>query len=440
MDDRDRAAPVALPGEQPVAQAEVDRAVAAALAVEPFDDRGQGLAVAHPVEARVGVHQRAVPHVGELLLGVDDAPDRQAELLGEGEVALVVARDGHDRAGPVLHQHVVGDPHRDLLAVDGIGDRAAQRHAGLLPLGRPAVGVVLGQRAVDVVARLLLVLRAGGEPHDVRMLGRHHEEGRAEERVRAGGEDRVVRAERVAVEGDLRALGAPDPVALHRDDVVGPLDRLRVVEQPLRVLRDAEEPLLELTDLDDGAAALAAAVDDLLVGEHGRVLRAPVDGGLAPVGEALLQHPQEDPLRPAVVARLVGAELARPVDADAPRAELLLELLDRLRRAVARVLARLDRVVLGRQAEGVVAHRVQDAAAVAAMEVGDRVADGVVLQVPHVGLAARVRQHLEHVVLRAVHGVVVADVPRLLALPDLLPLGLDPMRLVPVLCHGRRSH
>ena len=35
-------------------------------------------------------------------------------------VALVVRGHGHDRAGAVLHQHVVGDPDRDRLAVDGI--------------------------------------------------------------------------------------------------------------------------------------------------------------------------------------------------------------------------------------------------------------------------------------------------------------------------------
>ena len=39
---------------------------------------------------------------------LDDPPDRQAELPRELEVALVVGGHGHDRAGAVLHQHVVG--------------------------------------------------------------------------------------------------------------------------------------------------------------------------------------------------------------------------------------------------------------------------------------------------------------------------------------------
>ena len=256
------------------------------------------------------------------------------------------------------------------------------------------------------------------------MLGRHDEERRAEERVRPRGEDRVVDPQLLVAEGDLGALGAPDPVALHRLDVRGPLDGVEVVEQAVGVVGDAEEPLLELADLDEVPAALAAPVDDLLVGEDGLVVGAPLDGGLAAIGQAALEELEEDPLRPAVVARLVGPELARPVDRDPPLAELALEGGDRRVRGLARVLAGADRVVLGRQAEGVVAHGVQHAHAVAAAEVGDRVADRVVLQVPDVRLAAGVGQHLEHVGLLAPVGLV-GHLPGALVVPDALPARLD---------------
>ena len=279
----------------------------------------------------------------------------------EVEVALVVRGHGHDRAGAVLHQHVVGDEHRDPLAVDRVDDAAPERDAGLRAVRLRALLGALGQRAIDVLAHLRLVLGAGGEAHDVGMLGRHHEEGGAEQRVRAGREDRIVDADLRTGERHLRALGAADPVALHRLDVRRPLDRVQVVEQAVGVVGDAEEPLLQLARLDRRAAALAAAVDDLLVGEHGRVLGAPVDRGLLAVGQPALEQLQEDPLGPAVVARLVGAELARPVDRDPPRAHPLLERRDRLAGRLARVLAGLDRVVLGRQAERVVAHRMQHA-------------------------------------------------------------------------------
>ena len=170
--------------------------------------------------------------------------------------------------------------------------------------------------------------------------------------------------------------------------MLGPADRVEVLEQAVGVVGDAKEPLRELAHLDERAGALAAAVDDLLVGEHRLLDRIPVDRGLLLVGEPMLEQLQEDPLRPAVHARLVRAELARPVDRDAPAAKLALELLDRGVGRVARMLAGLDRVVLGGQAERVVAHRMQHAPAAAAVEVRDGVADGVDLQMPDVRLAA----------------------------------------------------
>ena len=123
----------------------------------------------------------------------------------------------------------------------------------------------------------------------------------------------------LAAEDGLGALGAADPVALHRHDVLGPrLEAVEVGEQAIGVVGDPEVPLLELLRHDLGAAALAAAVDHLLVGEDGLVLRAPLDRGVGPVGEAGLEQPQEDPLRPAVVLGRWAAKLAAPVDRDAP--------------------------------------------------------------------------------------------------------------------------
>ena len=412
--------------------------MAAPLLVEPVDDLVERGAVGLAVEARVGVHDAPVARVRQLVVDVlrplDHAPDLQAEFGGERVVAIVVTGDGHDRAGPVLHQHVVGDEHRDALAVDRIDDRAPQRDAGLLALDVPALFLGLRQRAVDVLVDRLLVLGARRELEHVGVLGRHHEERRPEQRVRARGEHGVVDAHLGTGERHLRALGAPDPVALHGLDVLGPADGVQVVEQPVRVVGDAEEPLLELARLHGRAAALAAPVDHLLVRQHRGVLGTPVDRRVAAVRQPALEQPQEDPLRPAVVARLVRAELARPVDRDPPLAELALEGGDRRLGGSPGVLAGLDRVVLRRQPERVVAHRVQHPMARAPVEVGDRVADRIVLQVPDVGLAGRVRQHLEHVglpVRRVI--VVVGHLPRALALPDRLPFRLDRARVVAVL-------
>ena len=72
----------------------------------------------------------------------------------ELEVALVVRGHGHDRAGPVTHQHVVGDEHGDVGVVRRVDRERAGEHAGLrLPraLGL-AFQVGLAQRELAVAA------------------------------------------------------------------------------------------------------------------------------------------------------------------------------------------------------------------------------------------------------------------------------------------------
>src|SRR5580704_12236096 len=80
---------------------------------------------------------------------------------------------------------------------------------------------------------------------------------------------------------------------------------------------------------------------------------------------------------------------------------------------------------------------------VAPAEVGDRVTDRVVLQMTDMRLAARVRQHLEDVrVTRRVvgrlgpAGEVVGHLPRVLALPQRLPPGLDRRWVVARVAHS----
>ena len=62
--------------------------------------------------------------VGAAAVGrLDDAAHGQLEGAREREVAAVVRRDGHDRAGAVPHQHVVGDEDGDPFAADRVDAR-----------------------------------------------------------------------------------------------------------------------------------------------------------------------------------------------------------------------------------------------------------------------------------------------------------------------------
>ncbi len=205
----------------------------------------------------------------------------------------------------------------------------------------------------------------------------------------------------VVREREVHALAAADPVRLHRAHAVGPFGQLvERREQLVRVLRDPQVVHRDLALLDQRAGAPAAAVDHLLVREHGLVDRVPVDRAGRLVGDAALEHPQEQPLVPLVVVGVAGRELARPVDAEAERLELALHVRDVVARPLRGRDAVLDRGVLGRQAEGVPAHRLQDVVALHAHVAGQHVADGVVAHVAHVQLAARVREHAQAVVLR----------------------------------------
>ena len=143
----------------------------------------------------------------------------------------------------------------------------------------------------------------------------------------------------IEVEIDLGAFGAADPVALHGEDALGPaaFELRHVVEQLVGVGGDFEEPLFEGA-LFDGRVfvAPAAAFDHLLVGQHGGAFGAPVDQRLLAIGEAALQHFEEEPLVPAIVFGLAGGDFAVPIVAEGEAAMGLLHGRDILQGPLAR--------------------------------------------------------------------------------------------------------
>ena len=121
-----------------------------------------------------------------------------------------------------------------------------------------------------------------------------------------------------------------------------------------------------------------------------------------------------------------------PVVGEAEHLELALEGRDVLERGRARVRAGLDRVLLGGKAERVPAHRMEDVEAAHALVARDDVGRGVALGVPDVEPGARrVREHVEHVRLRACPACRSARKVCVLV-PVPLPLGLDGRRIVPL--------
>ena len=265
-----------------------------------------------------------------------------------------------------------------------------------------------------------------------RRVGRDHHERRPVQGVRPGRVDRDGLGRALDHEVDLGARRPADPVALHRQHPVRPVafQRLRVLQQPVGVLGDLEVPLGQHPADDLGAAPLAPAVDDLLVGQHGLVLGAPVDVAALAVGQPPLVEPQEQPLVPAVVLGVAGRQPPRPVERRRVPAEGRRLRLDVLVRPVRGVRVVPDRRVLRGQPERVPPDRVQHVLPAQEPVPGHRVADRVRLGMPHVQVARWVREHVDQVkpLTRVIGGVARAE--RIEVLPADLPLVLNLARIV----------
>ncbi len=413
VDDRDRAAPVALAADAPVAQAELGARLAQALGLEVGADGVEGGLVAEVVvlagvDGEHGLVLGAVPLLPDAGLEVvvaldlgDHLADRQAVLVGELEVALVMAGHRHHRAFAVVHQHVVGDPYRQLVAGQRVFDEQGSGHAFLLLGGDVGLGDAAALAFVDERLQLRVVLRGlGGQ----RVFGGDGDVGGAHQGVRTGGEHLqlagVADGGLVVGEADLHPTRLADPVALHGLHLLRPAGQVvEALQQFLGVGGDLEVVHRDLALLDQRAGAPAAPVDHLLVGEYGLVDRVPVDRAVLAVDHPFFEQAGEQPLLPAVVVRLAGGDLAAPVDRQAEAVQLRLHVGDVVVGPGRRGDVVLHRGVFRRHAERVPAHRLQHVAALHAVVAADHVADGVVAHVAHVQLAARIREHRQAVEL-----------------------------------------
>ena len=194
-------------------------------------------------------------------------------------------------------------------SVNGFLRVPAREEAFLLDLARQPGRAILRAKRRRLLAERRRIVGEHRELLDHLVLGRQEHARGAENRVDPRREhfDRVRDGRRLLSRQhrklDARALRSPDPVPLHRQHFFGPLAQLLdALQQVVRVVRDLEKPLLEIARRDRRAAAPAAAVDHLLVGEHGLILLAPVHRRAPAIREAALVHLDEQPLVPLVVA------------------------------------------------------------------------------------------------------------------------------------------
>ena len=394
-------------------------------------------------------------------------------------------RNGHDGARSVAREHVVRDVDRNGPSREGVdGIRACRHTAYALRVG-DAVALRTLLRLLDVGLDLRTVLR-GRQFADPLVLGGDDHERYAEDRIGPRGEDFQFLVRALNVEEDLGALRTSDPVALDLLQRVAPFEPVQSVEHPLGVGRHAQQPLLHALLLDRIAAAHRKSVMHLVIGQHRPEFRTPVHhrigaerqavvlqhllaallvprvplvgrevqllrrGGVDPFGarpgegrRKLLdgprltatvvvvvgEHFEEGPLRPLVVGRVARAHLAVPVEREADLVQLLAVAGDVLLGRDGRVLPRLDGILLGREPEGVVTHRVQDVEAFQPLVARVDVRGDVAQRVPDVQpRPRRVGEHVQHIELRT-RGVRL-DLVGLPLAPALLPLRLDLLEIV----------
>ena len=118
-----------------------------------------------------------------------DDPDRQIELPGELEIALVVRGHGHDRARAVLAQHEIGDPDRHRFTREWVDGTSPCVESLLLDRATHPCCAVLRSECLHLLAERGRVWRRLRKDADERMLGGEQHERCAVDRVDAGGED-----------------------------------------------------------------------------------------------------------------------------------------------------------------------------------------------------------------------------------------------------------
>uniref|UniRef100_A0A0N5A6W1 LigA n=1 Tax=Parastrongyloides trichosuri TaxID=131310 RepID=A0A0N5A6W1_PARTI len=355
VDDRDGAAPVALAADAPVAQAVDGRALARSGGLDAADGLGLGGLDVQTVQ-EVGMEDRAGAGIGLVghgevvarAFGADDRDHRQIVFAGEVQIALVMRRAGEDGARSVVGQNEVGDPDRNLGAGEGVDDLQPRIPAdllGLFDVGLTGAALAaFGDEGGDLRVGLGQLLRD-------RMIGGQTHEAGAEQRPGRRPPRPISSAGPWTGRSSFPASVGPFPASA--------VQLVQAVQQLLGVVGDAQEPLGDLALLDQRARAPAAAVDDLLVGQHGLVDRVPVHHAVLAVDQAPLEQLQEPVLLLAIVFGVAGGELARPVQRQAQKLELVAHRGDVGPGPVARVDAALHGRVLGRHAEGVPAHGVQ---------------------------------------------------------------------------------
>ena len=287
-----------------------------------------------------------------------------------------MAGHAHNDAGAVAHEDIVGHEHREHAAGDRVDDlHPLQADAGLFLIQLPALKVRLAGGGSLVLLHLVPVGDFVLPLLQQRMLRRNDHIGRTEKGIGTGGVDGDIVAH-IGLKGDLRTGRATDPVLLLDLHALDEIQIVQVINETVGILGNAEHPLALFLADHLAAAALAHALHHFLVGQDALAAGAPVHrhGGL--VGQAVLEHLQEDPLGPLIILGVGGVYAAVPIEAVAQHFKLAGKVLDVFLGDHSGMDMVFDGEVLRGQAKGVKADGEQNIVALHALFTGNHVDGG----------------------------------------------------------------
>ena len=353
-------------------------------------------------------------------------------LVGNGvfEVTLIMAGNSHNGTGAVGGQYEIADEQLGLFSVNGINtfDPFQAAAAFALVQLRP-VHVVLFPGLFDIGFDFLLVFNPGHQILHQLPVRRQNHEGNSVDGFDTGGKDAEFSAAH-DLETDFHALALADPVALHVLGAFRPVDLVQAFQQLFSEGRLIDDPLLHVFPHHGIAAALALAVDDLVVAQHGPQLFAPVDGHINILGISVQIKLFKYPLGPFIELGVACGDHLAPVIIKAQLPKLPGEGLNIALGEAFRMVSGGNGILFRRQAEAVIAHGMQHIVSLHPFHAADDIRGSISLRMAGVQSdAAWIWKHVQGIEL-GFGKIPDVCLEGFVLLPVVLPFFLNQFRIV----------
>ena len=270
----------------------------------------------------------------------------------------------HNRAGAVTGQNIVGNKHRNQFAVKRIFCfNSFELHTGFAVIGS-TLQFRLFSGSFHIGFDFFRILKLVHQFFNIGMFRRQNHIGNTKSRIRARGENRQLAAAQIrsVFPGQAKikfgSFRTADPVDLRAFNPVNKIQVFQIINQAVGIFGNRNHPLFFVFAHDLGAAAFAAAVDNLFVSQTHLAGRAPVNRNFVFIGQPLFKELDKHPLGPFVICRGRSINAAVPVKTESQRFELALKGLNIFLGRNRRMNTGLNGIIFCRQAESVKPHRI----------------------------------------------------------------------------------